>query len=79
MLSSTCKLPFQPNHQYTIEVRHIPSILDNVQNWQVFSNDKQINNFLTLEEEFAHSNIDIDTSIDLDSRNEVKINELEGN
>ena len=28
MFASTCKLPFQTNHQYTLEVRHIPAIRD---------------------------------------------------
>ena len=32
MFSSTCRLPFQPNHQYTAEVKHRTSIPDNVQN-----------------------------------------------
>lgn len=43
--SSTCKLLFEPNHQFTTEVRHRPTIPDNVKNWQVFENDSQINNF----------------------------------
>ena len=45
MFTSTCKLPFQPNHQYTAEVRHKPAIPDNLKNWQLFYDDKQINNF----------------------------------
>jgi len=32
MFANTCKLPFQPNHQYTAEVRHIHAILDNLKN-----------------------------------------------
>jgi len=32
MFASTCKFPFQPNHQYTIEVRHRPTIPDNLEN-----------------------------------------------
>ena len=45
IFANTCKLPFQPNHQYTVEVRHKPTIPDNLKNWQVFNNDQQINNF----------------------------------
>ncbi len=32
MFSSTCKLPFQPNHQYIAEVRHRLAIPDNLKN-----------------------------------------------
>ena len=56
MFASTYKLPFEPNHQFTAEIRHRPVILDNVKNWQVFDSDNQINNFLTLEEEFSKTN-----------------------
>ena len=31
--SSTCRLPFHPNHQYTTEVRHGPVIPDNLKYW----------------------------------------------
>jgi len=40
MFASTCQLPFQPNYQYTAEVRHRPAIPDNLKNWQIFSKDK---------------------------------------
>lgn len=42
------------------------------------SNDKKINNFLILEEEFANNITDIDTSIDPYSNDELEINEIEG-
>lgn len=77
MFSSTCKLPFQPNHQYTAKVRHRPAIPYNLKNWQVFTNDQQINNFLTLEEEFVKSNIDTDITLDLDFTEKIEINKLE--
>ena len=66
MFASTCKLPFQPNHQYTAKIRHRLAILDNLKNWQVFNNDQQINNFLTLDGEFVHNNIDTDMTLDFD-------------
>ena len=59
--ASTCKLPFEPNHHFTAEIKHRPAVLDNVKNWQVFENDTQINNFLTLQEEFSSLNIDVNT------------------
>lgn len=79
MFSSTCKFPFQPNHQYTAEVKHRPTIPDNLKNWQVFENDKQINHFLTLDEEFSSTNIDVDMVSDFDHTNELDINKLEEN
>lgn len=54
--ASTCKLPFEPNHHFTAEIKHKPAVPDNVKNWQVFENDTQINNFLTLKEEFSSIN-----------------------
>jgi len=56
--ASTCKLSFEPNHHFTAEIKHRPTVPDNVKNWQVFDNDTQINNFLNLKEEFSSTNID---------------------
>jgi len=56
--ASTCKLPFEPNHHFTAEIKHRPAVPDNLNNWQVFESDTQINNFLTLKEEFSGINID---------------------
>ena len=57
--ASTCKLPFEPNYHFTAEIKHRPVVPDNIKNWQVFENDTQINNFLTLQEEFSGLNIDV--------------------
>jgi len=70
--SNTCKLPFEPNHQFTAEIRHRPAIPDNVKNWQVFDNDNQINNFLTLEEEFSSTNVDVDTISEFGPTNQIE-------
>jgi len=59
--ASTCKLPFEPNHHFIAEIKDRPIVPDNIKNWQVFENDTQINNFLTLQEEFSSLNIDADT------------------
>lgn len=34
--ASTCKLPFEPNHHFTAEIKHRPVVLDNIKNWQIF-------------------------------------------
>ena len=49
-----------PKEKYQIEVRHRPSILDNVDHWQVFENDEQINMFLQMSGEFKNLKIDQD-------------------
>ena len=46
------------NRKYEVEVRHKPSILDNVKSWKVFEYDKKIQNFLALTKEFDALNID---------------------
>ncbi len=40
--ASVSKVPVFPNIRYELEVIHRPSVPDNVKNWQVFENDKQI-------------------------------------
>lgn len=72
MFASTCKLPFEPNHQFTAEIRHRPAIPDNVKKCQVFDSDNQINNFLTLEREFSSTNIDVDTVSEFDQTNQIE-------
>lgn len=56
--TSTCKLPFEPNHNFTAEIKHRLVVPNNIKNWQIFDSDTQINNFLTLKEEFSSMNID---------------------
>jgi len=36
---STCKLPFEPNHQFSAKIKHRSAVPDNVKIWQVFEND----------------------------------------
>ena len=62
--ASTCKLPFEPQHCFTTEVKHRPSIPNNVKDWQVFEDDTHINQFLTLQQEFSGLNIDMEAASD---------------
>jgi hypothetical protein len=57
---ATCKIPFHPNHQYTVEVKSRPAVPDNIRYWQVFGNDEQIEFFLQSKNEFECANIDVD-------------------
>ena len=44
--ASMFQVPEDAKEHYQIEVRHRPSIPDNVDHWQVFEDDEQINRFL---------------------------------
>jgi len=44
--------------KYHIEMRHIPSIPNNVKHWQVFEDDEQIKQFLEMVDEFFETHID---------------------
>ena len=33
--ASTCKLPFEPNHYFTTEIKHRPAVPENIKNWKV--------------------------------------------
>jgi ribonuclease HI len=44
--------------KYHIEMRHKPSIPNNVQHWQVFEDDEQIKQFLEMVDEFSETHID---------------------
>jgi len=68
--ASTCKLPFEPSHCFTAEIKHRPSIPNNIKDWQVFKDDTQINNFLTLQQEFSGLNIDTDAMKDSQPQSE---------
>ena len=70
--ASTCKLPFEPNHHFTAEIKHRHAVPDNIMNWKVFEYDTQINNFLTLKEEFSSLNIDADA---MDEKHQMSQNE----
>jgi len=58
--ASSCRLPFGPKHRFTAEVKHRPSIPNNITDWKVFEDDLQIKFFLTLQHEFERLNIDCD-------------------
>jgi hypothetical protein len=44
--------------KYHIEMTHRPLILNNVQHWKVFEDDKQIKQFLEMIDEFYENHID---------------------
>lgn len=56
--ASLFQIPENPKEKYQIEVRHKPSIPDNVDHWKVFENDEHINRFLQMSGEFENLTID---------------------
>lgn len=58
--ASTCKFPFQPNHQYTAKIIHRHIIPENLKYLQIFSQDSQIYDFMNNEGEFQNCKIDTD-------------------
>jgi hypothetical protein len=64
MSEATCKTPFKPNRQYTVEVKCRENILDNIRYWKVFGNDDQIKDFLQCKNDFECTNIDLENDYD---------------
>lgn len=64
LAANNFETPMFPNLKFEIEVRHRPSILDNIKNWQVFKDDEEIQRFLKTIEEFSDISIDQDNEDD---------------
>ena len=56
--TSVFKIPIYTNEKYKIGVNHKPTIPDNIKYWKVFDDDKQINRFMEMFEEFDNLNPD---------------------
>jgi hypothetical protein len=56
--ASIFKIPSLPDKIYEIEVKHRPTIPDNIKHWQVFEDDKQVERFLLMSDEFSNTNFD---------------------
>ena len=52
------KVPQHTQFRYPIEVRHRPSIPNNIKHWRMFEDDLDIKKFLELTSEFSNSRID---------------------
>ena len=66
VVASTFRIPIHPNTKYTIEVKHRPTIPDNVKYWQVFEDDDHIESFLTLTDEFENMVIDEEEGVKIE-------------
>jgi hypothetical protein len=52
------KIPIFPNKKYEIEVKHRSIVPDNTKYCQVFEDNKQVERFLQMSDEFSNVNID---------------------
>jgi hypothetical protein len=53
----------------------MPIVLDNIKYYQVFENDKQVERFLQMSDEFANTNIDDECSCDEDGSADAHSND----
>jgi len=51
--SSNFKTPLCSNLRYEIEVKHRPSIPENIKRWQVFNDDEELKLFLDTIDDFS--------------------------
>jgi hypothetical protein len=58
--TSVFKIPILPDKIYEIEVKNKLVVPDNMKQWQVFDDDKQVERFLLMTDEFANTKIDGD-------------------
>jgi hypothetical protein len=64
LAASNFKTTIFPNLKFEIEVRHRPSIPDNIKHWQFFRDDQQIQRFLDTIYDFSNISIDRDNEND---------------
>jgi hypothetical protein len=57
-VASTFAPPAALKLKYHIEVRHRPSIPNNIQHWQIFEDDEHIRKFVKMVEDFVETHID---------------------
>jgi hypothetical protein len=73
--ASIFKIPIFLNRKYEIEVKHRLTVPDNIKYWKVFEDDKQVERFLQMNDEFANINIDDKCCCDEDESTDVRSNE----
>jgi len=52
------KIPFFPNKRYEIEVKHRPTVPNNIKYWKIFEYDKQVERLIQMSDKFSNLNID---------------------
>lgn len=72
--ASNLKIPMNSNNKFEIHVKHRPVVPDNLRYWQVFWDDKEINNLLQNEGNYKDASIDYDHD---DDEPEIEVNQME--
>lgn len=72
---NTFKAPPMLKIKHEVEIRHRPSIPDNVKHWQVFEDDQKIKRFLKSIEEFSPTHINQDRMPSAEEEEEEENNE----
>jgi hypothetical protein len=67
-LALVFKIPTFPPKKYEIKVKHRPVVPGNIKHWKVFDDDKQVEIFLLMSDEFANTNIDEECCCEEDER-----------
>jgi ribonuclease HI len=73
--ASVFKIPIFPNIKYEIEVKHRPTVPDNIKYWNIFEDDKQVVRFLQMTDEFSNTNIDEENCFDQEEDADMFSNE----
>jgi hypothetical protein len=66
--ASVFKIPIFPNNKYDIEVKHRSKEPNNIKYLEVFEDDKQVERFVQMSDDFSNTNIDDECSCDEDGR-----------
>jgi ribonuclease HI len=72
--ASLFRIPLPPKIHAEVEIRYMPSILDNVKHWEVFEDDLEIKKFLQSVDDFSALHIDQDPDPEADPPSEVFLN-----
>jgi hypothetical protein len=56
--TSVFKMPIFPSRVYEVEIKHKPTMPDNIKYWKAFEDDKKTESFLKMEDGFENVNID---------------------
>jgi ribonuclease HI len=73
---SNFRIPIPPKIKYDVEVKHKPSIPDNVKYWKVFEDDLELKNFLDTVDEFSALHIDQDHDYEINPHANVFLNKI---
>ena len=63
---------------YDVQVKHRPSVPDNMKHWQIFQDDQQIKNFLECVDDFSENQVDQDQEDCKPAKNQSLENMLAG-